>query len=134
MDVIFYIGIVLFFLFGPWILMALTNSRRKRERLEDQSRWADLTARVHAMEREVRELRQHGSTTATQETPPKEAATETPPTTLAVPPPSKVPEPSVAAAEAWVTRRPDIAPAEIPSVYRTAESTRAAKCFSSTAT
>ena len=44
MEVLFYIGIALFVLFGPWILLWRVNRRRKSDRLEDQSRWADLTA------------------------------------------------------------------------------------------
>lgn len=51
MEVVFYIGIALFVLFGPWILLWRVNRRRKSDRLEDQSRWADLTARLYALVR-----------------------------------------------------------------------------------
>ncbi len=57
MEVVFYVGIVVFVLFGPWILLWRVNRRRKSERLEDQSRWADLTARLYAAERDLKELR-----------------------------------------------------------------------------
>ena len=58
MEIIFYIGILLVILFGPWVLVWRVNSRRKRDRQEDQSRWNDLTARFHILERELRELKQ----------------------------------------------------------------------------
>ena len=35
MEVIFYVGIVLFVLFGPWLLLWRVNARRKSDRLED---------------------------------------------------------------------------------------------------
>ena len=57
MDVVFYIGIVLFFLFGPWILLWRVNSRRKNERREDQARWSDLTGRIHVLEQKVGDVR-----------------------------------------------------------------------------
>src|SRR5579872_6068409 len=57
MEVVFYIGIALFVLFGPWILLWRVNRRRKSDHLEDQSRWADLTARLYAVERELKDLR-----------------------------------------------------------------------------
>ena len=57
MEIVFYAGVVLFILLGPWILLWRVNSRRKSDRWEDQSRWADLTGRVHALERELKQLR-----------------------------------------------------------------------------
>ena len=101
MEIVFYIGIVLFFLFGPWVLMARVNSRRKRERVEDQSRWSEITARVYGLERELRELRSPGSVPPEQPTSQKAAVAETHPADSAVPEAT----PSRAAAEAWVTRR-----------------------------
>lgn len=62
MEVVFYIGIALFVLFGPWILLWRVNRRRKSDRLEDQSRWADLTARLYAVERDLKDLRNQSAT------------------------------------------------------------------------
>lgn len=61
MEVIVYVGLALFILFGPWILLWRVNSRRKSDRLEDQSRWADLTSRVHTLEQEIKKARAEGS-------------------------------------------------------------------------
>lgn len=50
---LFVAGIVLFVLFGPWILLWRSSLRRKREREEDQARWHDLTSRVYSLERTI---------------------------------------------------------------------------------
>src|SRR5689334_7154000 len=76
MEIVFYIGIAFFILFGPWILLWRVNSRRKSDRLEDQSRWADLTARLYALERELKQLRSE-SAPAAATAPKKESAPET---------------------------------------------------------
>ena len=113
MEVLFYVGFVLFVLFGPWILLWRVNSRRKSERLEDQFRWAEITGRVHALERELQELRGQGAThTAPQ--PAKQEAPLTAPAPVEAPPAARsIPQtPSRTAAEAWVTRKT----AEPPSV------------------
>src|SRR3954470_18997279 len=60
MEVVFYIGIALFVLFGPWILLWRGNFRRKSDRLEDQTRWAEITSRIYTLERELKELRSQG--------------------------------------------------------------------------
>ena len=113
MEVVFYVGIVVFVLFGPWILLWRVNRRRKSERLEDQSRWADLTARLYAAERDLKELRNQSAIPI-----PKTEATESevqaakPPVAEPVPP--SVPlRPNVAAQEA----RPPVGtspPATVP--------------------
>ena len=64
----FFLGLaalaaVLFVLFGPWIFAIRTNSRRKREREDDQKRWADLTSRLNAVERELKQLQESGPVT-----------------------------------------------------------------------
>jgi uncharacterized membrane protein len=118
MEIVFYIGIVLFILFGPWILVWRVNSRRKSERLEDQSRWADITARVYAMERELKELRSSSTaTSAPQATRQEVAATiPAPPVqapTAATPAPPQTS--SGSAAEAWVKRTtPETTPVASP--------------------
>ncbi len=116
MEVVFYIGFALFILFGPWILLWRVNSRRKSDRLEDQSRWAEITSRIYGLERELKELRASGMAQAIAQAPKQEIATP-----VAVPiaaaqaqpaVPSPSPSPSQTAAEAWVTRKT----AEVPKV------------------
>ena len=55
-GVLFVIGLVLFFLVGPWVLVAKGRGKRKREREEDQQHWADLTHRVHSLEQSLQKL------------------------------------------------------------------------------
>jgi len=57
MDIIFYVSLLLFVLFGPWILVWRMNRGRKQNREEDQSRWLELTSRVLALELALKELR-----------------------------------------------------------------------------
>jgi uncharacterized membrane protein len=118
MEFIFYIGIVLFFLFGPWILLWRVNSRRKSDRLEDQSRWADISSRILGLEREIKELRSRAPTPV--QPAPTAKVTEpipapTPPPAPVVPPtPAHVTEPPQAV-EAWVTRQPMERPPSVPA-------------------
>jgi uncharacterized membrane protein len=115
MEVLFYIGFALFVLFGPWILLWRVNSRRKNDRLEDQLRWADITGRIHALERELREWRGTGTAQVGPQSQKQEKATTTPAPSPPVQPPVAPLEPKTpteVAAEAWVTRRP----AETPRV------------------
>src|SRR4051812_32604958 len=118
MEIVFYIGIVLFVLFGPWILLWRVNSRRKSDRLEDQSRWAEVTSRIHALERELKELRSQGST----QTPQVRQQEVTAPPPASTPPPQRMPvapavpqSSSQAAAEAWVTGKGVEVPRVLPS-------------------
>jgi uncharacterized membrane protein len=116
MEVIFYIAIVLLILFGPWVLVLRGHFRRKSARLEDQSRWADLAARVSGLERELRDLR--GRTPA-GDAPPKATAAEAQPPmpspAAATPPAVLQPTPAQKAAEAWLVRKPaEGAPAAFP--------------------
>src|SRR5215831_6823959 len=97
MEIVFYIGIVLFILFGPWIFLWRVNSRRKRERLEDQSRWSDLTARLYAVERELKQLRSQG-TSAAHAAINKPAAPEPTPAKPPIAEPSSAPVPPKAVA------------------------------------
>src|ERR1700739_4169829 len=118
MEVLFYVGFALFVLFGPWILLWRVNSRRKNDRLEDQLRWADITGRIHALERELRELRATGTAQAPAQAPKQEVYTPAAarPTSVqaetALPPAPPTPShtPSQAAIEAWVTRKTADAP------------------------
>ncbi len=53
---IFYGAIVLFVLFGPWVLVWRGRLKRKQERTEDQERWRYLSDRVLGLEAAVHEL------------------------------------------------------------------------------
>jgi uncharacterized membrane protein len=122
MEIVFYIGIVLFILFGPWVLLWRVSAHRKSDRLEDQSRWSDFNARVSGLELQLRQLGSHEAATAARPVVEKhgvaEAQTNSAPP-IAVPttadaPPAEIgvaasfPEakPSVSVAEAWVTANP----------------------------
>lgn len=128
MEVLLYIGFALFILFGPWILLWRVNSRRKSDRLEDQSRWAEITARVHALERELTQSR------AAEVAPPpaaKEPAAEAhpAPASAVLLPAIPADSPSRVAAEAWVPRNapPAIRPTPVaPSVSSEPATTTAA--------
>jgi uncharacterized membrane protein len=114
MEELFYVGFGLFVIFGPWILLWRVNSRRKSDRLEDQLRWADLTGRMQALERELRELRSRPETAATSTAAAEQRVQKPPaatPSAVTPPPqPAAPPKASEAAAETWVTRRvPDAA-------------------------
>src|SRR2546429_6337681 len=50
MEIVFYAGLLLFVLFGPWILVWRMNGGRKHNRAESQSRYCELPNRVHARE------------------------------------------------------------------------------------
>src|SRR5262249_49001986 len=55
-EIIFFGGLILFFLFGPWVLVWVGHRRRKREREEDRQRWGELTRRVYALEETVKRV------------------------------------------------------------------------------
>jgi uncharacterized membrane protein len=136
MEIIFYLGILAVILLGPWVLVWRVNSHRKRDRREDQSRWADLTARIHILEQEVKTP--HGQAAVTPS--PSEARKETvadarPGAATASAPPKLAPTPSQAVAEAWVTRKPGDAPvAAAPSASAASTSPTSTTSASSSAT
>ena len=115
-------AIVLLVLLGPWALVWRVNSRRKRERAEDQERWRELTSRTYALEQTVLALQAQSSSRPSRSTPTAEEATpktsESPaaasyappfPSPDVVSPPPAVPvvepSPSVRVAERWVTQK-----------------------------
>jgi len=108
MEIVFYIGLVLFVLFGPWILLWRVNVRRKNERLEDQLRWADLTGRIHALERELRDLRAGASSAAQPAQKPAAELASAVPSPVSDKPPAAPSTPVQSPAEAWVTGKPEI--------------------------
>jgi type II secretory pathway component PulM len=60
-------GIVLFVLFGPWVLVWRVNVRHKREREEDQGQRRALTSRLFALEQTVQKLQGQHPGSATDE-------------------------------------------------------------------
>ncbi|MGD0416930.1 MAG: DUF2339 domain-containing protein [Terriglobales bacterium] len=112
-------AIVLLVLLGPWVLVWRVNSRRKRERAEDQERWRELTSRTYALEQAVLALQaqrpsRFSPTAEAEEAPPKTSespvAAPLPSSTIVSPPPAPPvvdhpaePSPSVRVAERWVT-------------------------------
>jgi len=114
MEIVFYIGFVLFVLFGPWVLLWRVNSRRRSERLEDQSQWADIRARVYALELTLQELRNQRKDAVPKESARTEAerVVQAPPsaaqpaTVVAAAPTTVETASSQSVAEAWVMRRP----------------------------
>ena len=102
---------------GPWVLVWRGSIRRRRDRLEDQARWSDVTARVYALERELQQLRSQGSVTpASQPVSGRSeevAASPAPP----ISPMAASPNRESTQAEAYVTRKLDkapVAPAPVP--------------------
>ena len=132
LSIVFVAGIVLLVLFGPWVLLLRTNSRRRRERTEDRDQWRELTSRAYALEQAVRALQARSSNTAEEAKPESEAKSEayseakperpairystsrsspdidSPPPAPPPPPvfgPADEVSPSVRLAEDWVTRK-----------------------------
>src|SRR5205807_4028579 len=106
-------GIVLFVLFGPWVLVWRVNVRRKRELEEDQRLRRDLTSRISALEQSVQRLEAQRPAPMPQEATPQtyerpvvvpRAPIPSSPTVPAPAPPPLVVEPpaSVRIAESWV--------------------------------
>jgi uncharacterized membrane protein len=115
LGVFFAIGIVLLVLIGPWVLAWRANSRRRRERDEDQERWRDLTSRIYELEQTVGRLQAPRAAPAAEQAAPKQsepsvAAPYTPPlpaprVVSPPPPPSAEPSPAVRVAENWVIQK-----------------------------
>jgi uncharacterized membrane protein len=122
-DFVSIAAIVLLVLLGPWVLVWRVNSRRKRERAEDQERWRELTSRTYAIEQAVLTLQAQRSTrfspTAEEATPKTSEspfatsyAPPSPSSTIVSPPPAPPavdhtaePSPSVQVAERWVIQK-----------------------------
>ena len=62
LSFLFIAGIVLFVLFGPWILLWRNSSSRKRDRDADREQWRELTSRIYALEEKVQALQKHRAT------------------------------------------------------------------------
>ena len=106
-QVFFFGGLLIFVLFGPWVLLWRSRIRQKHERAEDQDNLERLKSRTFELEGAVRELKRALQASATQTPSQRQAenAAVTPPASI-----NKVaePEPPSArvAAEAWVSQTP----------------------------
>jgi uncharacterized membrane protein len=140
-SILLVVGIVLFVLIGPWVLLARSSSRRRREREEDQERWRDAVFRIYELERAVARIRderaatpaarqQQGPPPVDAEKAPASPTWSTPAPTAAtfenVPPPERAPvSDSIRVAQDWVTQR-TAPPAEAIGAQRLAEPSAAA--------
>lgn len=79
----FYIAVLLFIVFGPWVVVWRTNRARAREREEDETRWRELTNRIVALESALKELRDRAAPVPKPQTKPEPADNKTP---VAAPP------------------------------------------------
>jgi len=124
MEFLFYAGLLLFVLFGPWILVWRTNRKRKQDREEDQSRLRQLTNLVLTLEGAVKELRGRAAPLPKTEPIAKEAPVaeraSTPssaaPERSAAGPPAPESTPLMAGTKAESIRRLGEAPATPPSI------------------
>jgi len=115
-EFVFYAALALFVLFGPWILVWRSSWKRRRERLESDLRWSELTGRVHALEQAVKDLRESSPKPAAWPVSPTPAVAEAQAPVQSSVPTARVegsPKPSTPAvppsqvtAEAWVSRMP----------------------------
>jgi hypothetical protein len=103
--IFFFVGLILFILVGPWILLIRSRIRQKSERAETQDQLSRLTERVFTLETAVRELKRPAAAQA-----PAVAATpeKIKPAPTPEPPARKAPEPLPSSArvtaKAWVTK------------------------------
>ena len=113
-EILFFGGIILLVLFGPWVLLWRSHRKRTRQREDDQTRWGELTERIYALERTVQKLKDGPAPAAVPQAPKIESApipAEVPPIKPPTPP---EPPPAQIAAREWVkpTASP-VAPAAI---------------------
>jgi hypothetical protein len=103
-EIVFISAIVLFVLFGPWVLVWRGRVKRKQERADDQERWRYLSDRVLELEGAVRELKS-AARSSVAEAPARPAAPPQPvPEPVRPPAPEQViPQPAEAAASSPVT-------------------------------
>ena len=133
---LFFAGLGLCVLFGPWVLLIRTGIKRRREREEDQGHLSQLTVRVFALESAVRELKRPAVAPAPPPVPvqPEEAK---PITTAPLQPPiAPMPTSARTTAEAWVTKTgpppTQTPPPPVPEVPISPANVEAAPMFAST--
>jgi uncharacterized membrane protein len=113
-TILFFGGLVLLVLFGPWILVLVGRRRRKRQRAEDQERWGDLTKRVFALEEALRQRAEASPPLQAERAPIAEVREAAPPPAPASSPPQTpvAPAPTVQAAETWIKSAAPVEPPE----------------------
>jgi uncharacterized membrane protein len=119
-EILFFGGIILIVLFGPWVLLWRSHRKRIRQREEDQTRWGELTERIYALERTVQKLKEGPGPAAVPEAPKVESApipAAAPPIEAPTPP---EPSPAETAAREWVKPTTPVAPATIPTSQKPA--------------
>lgn len=121
MEIAFYVSLLLFVLFGPWILVWRMIRGRKQDREEDQSRLRELTNRVLALELAQKELSRLAAPPPRTEPIAKEVSFAEPPFTSPSVAPARpaepatlAPTPSLPAAEARVSQSSVQQPATPP--------------------
>jgi hypothetical protein len=72
-EIVFFGAVVLFVLFGPWVLVWRGRLKRKQEQAEDQERWRYLSNRVLGLEAAVHEWKSAAARSSVQQAPPKSA-------------------------------------------------------------
>ncbi len=123
-ELVFFAALALFVLLGPWVLVWRGSRKRRRERLENDLRWSELTGRIHSLEQAVKELRESGPQPI-QPAPAAPADVRAATRQSASPvsderhTPSRTPTdlPSQATAEAWVAKKPVEAAPTSPRPY-----------------
>ncbi len=78
-EILFYGGIVVIVLFGPWVLLWRSHRKRTRHREEDQARWGELTERIYALEQTVQRLKEPGAPVAAPQATKDESVPAPPP-------------------------------------------------------
>lgn len=127
-SLLFFGGLVIFVLIGPWILLWRSRSRQKQERAEYLDQLERLTSRTFELEAAVRELKRSLQTSTIPTVPERRAEVAA---ATSLPPANKVPEPEPTsarvAAETWVSRTsvkpisPPAEPAPTPSIKPAAQ-------------
>src|SRR5262249_48549178 len=112
LSIVFGGGLILFVLFGPWVLVWAGHRRRKREREEDRQRLGNLTSRVYALEQTILTTGEASTSTTTAKpgTPVIVSEPRHPIETPARKPSVPSPTPEEGVAEAWVRKAPIASP------------------------
>ncbi|HKS76410.1 MAG TPA: DUF2339 domain-containing protein [Terriglobales bacterium] len=116
-EILFFGGIAIAVLLGPWVLLWRSHRKRTRQREEDQARWGSLTARIFALEEVVQKFKERPPVSIPSS--PVQPTVEEPasaPTALHTP---LVPETDLSPEEAskpWVKTQTPIVPPPPPTV------------------
>ncbi len=119
-SILFFGGLLLLILVGPWIALWRAGRRRRRERQEDELRLQELASRVHALEEASRQRSASAEATVTAKEPAPETARPVAPSPVSVPFEPK--PPTVRVAEERVKSAPPAAPPRFPATPTQLES------------